>query len=139
MPTLDHLNAKALRELPSKDYVATYEPQSRRVTKLKVLGLMDPRGLNLHGMDVVQDERDSALLWVYLVNHRPPLNSTIDAAKTGADSVVELFKTRIGSNSIEWVQTVSDPQVIVTPNDIVGGSNGKEFWFTNDHAVKTGV
>ncbi|KAG9102547.1 hypothetical protein FRC06_001821 [Ceratobasidium sp. 370] len=138
MPTLGHLNATALRKL-SKDYVATYEPRARKVTKLNVLGLADTRGLNLHGMDIVPDERDSTVLWVYLVNHRPPLDPTVNAAETGADSVIEIFKTRLGSDSIEWVKTMSDPKFIVTPNDIVGGPNGKEFWFTNDHAVKTGM
>ncbi|KAG8747128.1 hypothetical protein FRC10_002177 [Ceratobasidium sp. 414] len=139
MPTLGHLNATALREISPKDYVATYEPRARKVTKLNILGLADTRGLNLHGMDVVPDERDSGLLWMYLVNHRPPLDPTANAAETGADSVIEIFKTRLGSDSIEWVETMSDPKFIITPNDILGGPSGKEFWFTNDHAAKTGM
>jgi arylesterase/paraoxonase len=139
MPTLDALNATALREVTSKDYVATYEPRSRQVTKLEVLGFAEPRGLNLHGMDVVPDERDPELLWVYLVNHRPPLDLSVNAAEVGSDSVIEIFTTRLGSNSIEWVKTVGDREIVLTPNDIIGGSNGREFWFTNDHHVKIGV
>ncbi|QRV94112.1 hypothetical protein RhiJN_22130 [Ceratobasidium sp. AG-Ba] len=138
-PALGHLNATALRALSSKDYVATYDPTSRKVTRLDLLGLDDPRGLNVHGMDVVTDEHDPSLVWIYLVNHRPPLDPNADAAEIGADSVIEIFKTQLGSDSMKWIKTVSDEKVIVTPNDIVGSSNGKEFWFTNDHGAKTGI
>jgi arylesterase/paraoxonase len=139
MPTLDALNATAMRAITSKDYVATYEPRSRKVTKLEVLGFAEPRGLNLHGMDVVPDEHDPELLWVYLVNHRPPMDPTVDATEAGADSAIEIFTTRLGSNSIAWVKTIEDSEVVVTPNDIIGGSNGQEFWFTNDHHAKLGM
>ncbi|KAG8750658.1 hypothetical protein FRC12_012770 [Ceratobasidium sp. 428] len=90
-------------------------------------------------MDVVPDEHDANLLWVYLVNHRPPLDPAVDAAKVGADSAIEIFKTQVGSSTMEWVKTVEDPSIIVTPNDILGGSNGQEFWFTNDNSVKVGL
>jgi arylesterase/paraoxonase len=139
MPTLDHLNSSALLARTSKDYVATYDHKSRKVTKLNIVGLTDPRGLNVHGMDVVADEHDSDLLWVYFVNHRPPLDPSVDARQVGADSSIELFKTRLGTDSIEWVRTFVNPEIIVTPNDIVGGTNGKEFWFTNDHQSKLGL
>jgi arylesterase/paraoxonase len=139
LPALDIFNSTALRARSTSDYVATYDPRSRTVTKLNVLGLVDPRGLNLHGMDVVQDRDDAELLWVYLVNHRPPLDPTVDAAQVGADSVIEIFKTRVGARSIEWVGTVSDLEIIVTPNDVTGGANGQEFWFTNDHRTKLGL
>lgn len=139
MPTLDALNATALLEKTSSDYVATYEPKSRTVTKLKVLGFTEPRGLNLHGMDVVVDERDSNLLWIYLVNHRPPLDLSVDASQVGADSVIEIFKSQVGTNSMGWVKTMSHSSIIITPNDIVGGTNGQEFWFTNDNHVKVGL
>lgn len=139
MPTLDALNATALLEKSSSDYVATYDPRSRKVTKLEILGLTEPRGLNVHGMDVVVDEHDSTLLWVYLVNHRPPLDLLVDASRVDADSVIEIFKSRVGANFIEWVQTIEDAKVIITPNDIVGGANGQEFWFTNDNPVKQGL
>ncbi|KAF8608962.1 calcium-dependent phosphotriesterase [Ceratobasidium sp. AG-I] len=139
MPAMDNFNATALRDNSSTDYVATYDPRSRVVTKLVTAGLADPRGLNVHGMDVVVDERDQTLLWIYLVNHRPPLDPSVDAERLGADSVVEIFKTHVGANLMEWVATVDDPKIMVTPNDIVGGSNGQEFWFTNDHDRKRGL
>ncbi|KAF8608964.1 serum paraoxonase/arylesterase [Ceratobasidium sp. AG-I] len=139
MPTLDALNATALLEKTSSDYVATYDPKSRTVTKLKVLGLTEPRGLNLHGMDVVPDEHDPTLLWIYLVNHRPPLDLSVDASQVGADSVIEIFKSRVGADSMDWVKTVSDPNIIIAPNDVLGGTTGQEFWFTNDNHVKVGL
>ncbi|KAG8748751.1 hypothetical protein FRC12_013803 [Ceratobasidium sp. 428] len=139
MPAATNFNATAFRARTVPDYVATYNPDSRIITKLEVLNFAEPRGLSVHGMDVVPDEQDSDLLWVYLVNHRPPLDPTVDANVVGADSAIEIFKTRVGASTMEWVKTVEDPSVIVTPNDILGGANGQEFWFTNDSPIKTGA
>ncbi|KAG8743248.1 hypothetical protein FRC10_012292 [Ceratobasidium sp. 414] len=138
-PGGEHFNATAFRARSDPDYVATYNPRSGEITKLQLSNFMEPRGLSLQGMDVVPDEHDADLLWVYLVNHRPPLDPAVDAAKVGADSVIEIFKTRVGTRTMEWVKTVEDPSVIVTPNDVIGGANGQEFWFTNDNAVKVGL
>ncbi|KAG9103588.1 hypothetical protein FRC06_009722 [Ceratobasidium sp. 370] len=138
MPAANNFNATAFRARSIPDYVATYNPSTRTVTKLEVSNFAEPRGLSVHGMDVVPDEHDANLLWVYLVNHRPPLDLTADAAVVGADSAIEIFKTRVGASTIEWVKTMEDPSVMVTPNDIMGGANGQEFWFTNDSPVKTG-
>ncbi|KAH7339446.1 hypothetical protein B0J17DRAFT_655144 [Rhizoctonia solani] len=135
MPTLDALNATTVLTRSVHDYLATYDIRTGEITRLTLRGLVDPRGLNLHGMDVVPDEADSTMLWIYLVNHRP--NS--DSAHKGADSVIEIFKTRIGVDYVQWVHTVEDAQVMVTPNDIIGGGNGQEFWFTNDNGVKIGM
>jgi arylesterase / paraoxonase len=100
---------------------------------------VDWKGYHAHGMDVVRStlpgEEDTA--WVYAVNHRPP-ESAADARKVGADSVVEIFKTRIGSDVLEHVRTVRDEHV-VTPNDLVGRSDGKGFWVSNDRAMKVGL
>ncbi|CUA74444.1 hypothetical protein RSOLAG22IIIB_05553 [Rhizoctonia solani] len=139
MPSAFNLNSSALRDRTSTDYVATYDHRTRTATRLDMLGLDDPRGLNVHGMDVVADDVDSDLLWIYLVNHRPPLDPSTDAYLVGADPVIEIFKTRIGSKIIEWVRTLEDPEVIVSPNDVVGGTNGKEVWFTNDRRARTGA
>jgi len=90
-------------------------------------------------MDVVTStipgEEDIA--WVYAVNHRPP-EPAADATKVGADSVVEIFKTKIGSNVLQHVRTVRDTHV-VTPNDLVGRPDGKGFWASNDHSAKVGL
>ncbi|KAG8763775.1 hypothetical protein FRC11_012778 [Ceratobasidium sp. 423] len=134
-----HLNSSALSERTSMDYIATFDPRSHVVTRLDVIGLTDPRGLNVHGLDVVTDEVDSDILWVYLVNHRPPLDPLVDARQVGADPTIEVFKTHLGSNAIEWTHTFEDLQVVVSPDDVVGGADGKEVWFTNDRRARTGM
>ncbi|CAE7061263.1 unnamed protein product [Rhizoctonia solani] len=139
MPAAFKLNASALRGRTSTDYVATYDPRTQTVTRLDAFGLDDPRGLNLHGFDVVADEVDSNTLWIYLINHRPPIDPSVDAHHTGADPAIEIFKTRLGSSTMEWVRTLEDSDVIISPNDVVGGRNGKEVWFTNDRRARTGV
>ncbi|CAE6479856.1 unnamed protein product [Rhizoctonia solani] len=136
MPALQHFNSTRLEETPSEDYVATYDTRSHKITKLSVIGFMDPRQLNVHGMDVVPDERNPDLLWVYLVNHRPPPPGS---PSNGADSAIEVFKTHLGSSYMEWVRTFAHPEIIATPNDVVGGPNGKEAWFTNDYPAKQGL
>ncbi|CAE6511783.1 unnamed protein product [Rhizoctonia solani] len=135
MPAIQHFNSSHLEGTPSEDYVATYNPQSYEMTKLSIVGFTDPRQLNVHGMDVVPDEHNPDMLWVYIVNHRPPLPGS---PKAGADSAIEVFKTRLGSSYMEWVRTFAHPEIIMTPNDVVGGSDGKEAWFTNDYPVKQG-
>jgi arylesterase / paraoxonase len=117
------------------DYVAVFNPQSRKVTRLGLTGFNNARALSLHGMDVVPDSEDPNQLWVYLVNHRVPLEG--DPAKVGADSVVEVFKTYLESPTLEHIRTVEDERII-TPNDLIGSDDGKSFYVTNDRAAKTG-
>jgi hypothetical protein len=116
--------------------VATYNPQSGKVTKLKTVNFNSPRGLSLHGMDVVPSSSNPSELWIYLVNHREPLNG--DPKVVGADSSVEIFKTALGGSTMEYVRTVEDP-LVLTPNDLTGTPDGKAFWVTNDYGVKTGL
>jgi len=73
---------------------------------------------------------------VYLVNHQPFADK--DPRKFGANSTIEILKTRIGGSTLTHVHTVHSP-VIVTPNDLVGSSDGKSFHFTNDANAKTGL
>lgn len=96
------------------------------------------RGLNLVGLDVVESDTEKNVLWVYVINHRPPLPPA--TAKThGADSSVEIFRTTAGSDTFEYVRTVDDPEYIVTPNDVVGLSDGSGFWVSNDHVTRVGL
>ncbi|QRV79474.1 urea active transporter 1 [Ceratobasidium sp. AG-Ba] len=139
MPTLDALNATAVRSRAIGDYVATYDIDTGKITKLDTVGLVEPRGLNVHGMDVVPDQGDPNKLWIYIVNHRPPVDLLVDAHSGGANSVIEIFTTTLGTGHMNWVRTVEDPKVVVTPNDVVGGTNGEEFWFTNDNGHKIGI
>ncbi|PPQ95320.1 hypothetical protein CVT26_008165 [Gymnopilus dilepis] len=118
------------------DYVATYDPKTSTITRLDALGFESPRGLSLHGMDVVPSAADPSELFIFLVNHRAPLNDL--PKNVGADSVIEIFKTKLGSKAMTHIKTVKDP-VILTPNDIVGSPDGKTFYFTNDHDSKVGL
>jgi hypothetical protein len=86
-------------------------------------------------LDIVPSATDPKELFVYAVNHRKPVHG--QAKLVGADSVVEIFKTTVGGNTLTHVRTIKSP-IIDTPNDLVGSSDGKSFYFTNDHGLKIG-
>jgi arylesterase / paraoxonase len=86
-------------------------------------------------LDVVPSAADPKELFVYAINHRKPIHGR--AKVVGADSVVEIFKTTVGGNTLTHVRTIKSP-IIDTPNDLVGSPDGKSFYFTNDHGVKIG-
>lgn len=70
-----------------------------------------------------------------LINsHRPPLDRANSAA-TGADSVIEIFETRLGAKEVNWVKTVKH-ELIRTPNNIAA-VGPRQFYFTNDHKRKS--
>ncbi|KAL1734760.1 hypothetical protein EV714DRAFT_201961 [Schizophyllum commune] len=130
LPALNYYNASARS---GNDYVALYDPSTDSFIKLDVVGLDDPRGLSLHGMDVVPSSEEPEMLWVYLVNHRPPVGLLATESLTHSeDPSIEIFTTRAGSNTLRHVRTVADPVVLHSPNDVAGSPDGKEFWFTND-------
>ncbi|KAH9484989.1 Serum paraoxonase/arylesterase 2 [Psilocybe cubensis] len=138
IPAMNQLNATGASH---EDYVATYDPSTSQIIRLRPSADFNHgRGLSLHGMDVVTSSSDPDVLYVYLVNHRAPLadgNTPVNAEQTGADSVIEIFKTTIGGKTLEHVKTIEHP-VIITPNDVVGSSDGNSFYFTNDHGVRVG-
>ncbi|KAL0061530.1 hypothetical protein AAF712_011673 [Marasmius tenuissimus] len=84
-------------------------------------------------MDVVPSASNPKELFVYMVNHRVPLNG--NAKDVGADSVIEIFKTTLSSGKLTHLKTIEHP-AIVTPNDVTGFPDGKSFYFTNDHYDK---
>jgi hypothetical protein len=86
-------------------------------------------------MDVVASASNPRELFVYVVNHRKPVRGP--GKQVGADSVVEIFKAAVDGNTLTHLRTVESP-VIDTPNDLVGSSDGRSFYFTNDHGVKIG-
>ncbi|KAG8821205.1 hypothetical protein FRC19_011333 [Serendipita sp. 401] len=143
-PAVDHLaKAKPVSDMDYFAIVDTSKPLSpSAVTIPKITGLPthDPtfRGLNFVGLDVVESSTEPGHLWVYVINHRPPL-PPLKAQTYGADSCVEIFKTKIGSDTLEHVRTIEDPEHLVTPNDIVGKDDGSGFWVTNDHVVRVGL
>ncbi|KAF8629258.1 hypothetical protein AX17_005837 [Amanita inopinata Kibby_2008] len=134
IPAVGRLNETAASR---DDYVAIYDPKSSQVTRLKVKNFGNVRGLSLHGMDVVPSSTKPEQLFVYLINHRAPPNGQ-SANLVGADSVVEIFETQVGSSVLTHVKTVEDP-AIITPNDVIGYGDGQTFYVTNDHGEKTGL
>jgi len=87
-------------------------------------------------MDVVPSASNPKELFVYVVNHQPFMDK--DPLKFGANSTIEIFKTKVGGSTLTHLHTVHSP-VIISPNDIVGSADGKSFHFTNDGATKTGL
>jgi len=96
--------------------------------------------LNLHGFDVWID-KNSDILRIALINHRPPFDpvtgAPLDASKVGANSTIEIFQTKTGSDTMRHIRTHSN-KVISTPNR-VQWVNENAFIFTNDHNSKTGI
>ena len=107
---------------------------------LKLSGYIDSLGgnaIDLHGFDVeILDEKS---LRFYLVNHRPPVNGSLelDATKFGANSTVEIFDVARGKETKEmkWVRTVAD-EAIFTPNKVTATHDGG-FLLTNDKSAKS--
>jgi len=121
----------------TEDYIATYDPATSRITRLTMPDFNNGRGFSSHGMDVVPSDSDPSVLFVYLVNHRVPLGG-VPAKVVGADSVIEVFKTKVGGKTLEHVKTVEDP-IIIAPNDVIGSADGTSFYFTNDHGTRVGL
>jgi arylesterase/paraoxonase len=122
-------------KVSSNDYIATYDPATDTVTRLTFSGFPTSQGYSSHGLDVVPSAANPRELFVYAINHRKPVHG--QGKLVGADSVVEIFKTTVGGNTLAHVRTIESP-IINTPNDLVGSSDGRSFYFTNDHGVKVG-
>ncbi|KDR75055.1 hypothetical protein GALMADRAFT_523479 [Galerina marginata CBS 339.88] len=121
----------------TEDYVATYDPATSRITRLTMPDFNNGRGFSSHGMDVVPSDADPTVLFIYLVNHRVPLGG-VRAKDVGADSSIEIFKTKVGGKTLEHIKTVEDP-TIIAPNDVIGSADGTSFHFTNDHGSRVGL
>ncbi|KAI6046091.1 hypothetical protein EDC04DRAFT_1872068 [Pisolithus marmoratus] len=134
MPAVNRFNASGMSE---DDHVAVYDYETNSVTRLAFTGLSSRGGISLHGMDVVSSAQEPSTLYVYLVNHRKPAAG--DPSRVGADSVIEVFETRLGDSELRHIRTFESPTVIITPNDVVGSPDGKSVYFTNDHARKSGL
>ncbi|KAK2464159.1 hypothetical protein APHAL10511_003616 [Amanita phalloides] len=133
IPAVGRLNASAASR---NDYVALYDPSTSTTTRLSIANFNSDRGLSLHGMDIVPSSADPNHLFIYLINHRAPLNGQL-ANLVGADSAVEIFETHVGSSVLTHIKTVEHP-TIITPNDLVGFGDGNSFYVTNDHGEKLG-
>lgn len=71
-------------------------------------------------------------------NHRPPTD--VDVHTYGANSTIEVFQLERGSESLEFVRTISSPEVVFTPNSVLDLGDGEEggVLVTNDHSSKVG-
>ena len=132
-PATLHLNASALPEI-STDHISTYNFVTGEITQLELKGLPAvAKGIWVHAIEIRADEKDSDQLTVMLNSHRPPQDRSTSHL-VGADSVIELFRTTVGSTTLEWVKTVAHP-LIRTPNNIAAVGSDK-FYISNDHARK---
>ena len=107
---------------------------------LKTLGVEEGFGdLDLHGFDVT---RTAGGLRFWLLNHRPPVDAQgvqlKDATKFGANSTVEIFDLKAGSDELKHVKTIHD-KAIISPNNLAVEDDGVGFLLTNDHSGKVGM
>lgn len=143
-PSLNRLSKPKVP--PELDFFAIIDatpPLSRgSIKRVNLVGLPtnrpDWRGLNFVGLDVVDSDTEKDVLWIYVINHRPPLLPA-EAKSHGADSSVEVFKTTVGNDTFKYVRTVEDPGYIMTPNDVIGLPDGLGFWISNDHSARVGI
>lgn len=135
LPAFDFLDVSARLD-QEDDYIAMYDFSTSTVSRLSLSGFEDPRGLFVHGFDVIPSSTDPNQLFVYIINHRPPIDD--DPSIVGPDSVIEIFATTVGGTILNHLATVRHP-VLETPNDVLGLPDGQSFYFTNAHGSKTGL
>lgn len=142
--SVGHLNATG-RSFTDRIAVLDTRGSGPLASRLKWLSLENFSGingdgtLNLHGFDIRGDKHTN-ILRILLINHRPPFDpitgAPLDASKVGANSTIEQFQTKAGTNTMRHVRTyVND--IIQTPNRVAWMSEDT-FVFTNSHSAKVG-
>jgi len=127
---------------PGSNYVALFNTETESVTRLRLEGF-DPHNLQgMHGLDAFVDRKvdGSPKVTLFLVNHRLPADLD-QVHETGADSTIEVFETRLGSNYATHLRTLRDEDFIVTPNALVATSP-TTFYLTNgalSHSSECGL
>lgn len=137
-PAMSNLNRDRM-PVPSLDYIAILDLKThahRRVSLTNLPAHILKYGLHTHGLDLhvesySKDSEDELSVTLYMINHNPP-DPIHQAPSLGAQSVIEVFKTKIGSSEAEYQTTVSHP-LVLTPNNLVAISSSS-FYVTNDHA-----
>lgn len=133
VPATLHLNATQLPE-KSTDYIAVFDLASRSYRRLTLKGLPEEaQGIWVHAIDLWRSPKDPNHLTIFINSHRPPKNRAL-APKEGADSVVEIFETLVGTDEASYVKTVKDP-LVRTPNNIAA-TGPRTFYVSNDHRYK---
>ncbi|KDE03691.1 hypothetical protein MVLG_05822 [Microbotryum lychnidis-dioicae p1A1 Lamole] len=134
LPAILHLNASKLPE-HSVDYVAVMDLNTLKHRRLEIVAPTEvTKDFNTHAIEGFHRASDRKHLTLFLNSHRPPAEGRDLAPKLGADSVIEVFETRTGSNQLKWLKTIRHP-LIRTPNNIVATSE-TSFYVTNDHRHK---
>ncbi|GAA5983769.1 hypothetical protein JCM10908_005917 [Rhodotorula pacifica] len=134
VPATLHLNAT---ELPQKstDYIAVFDLASRMHHRLTLKGLPEEaNGIWVHAIDLWRSPEDPNHLTIFVNSHRPPKDRKL-ALTQGADSVIEIFETLVGTDEARYVKTISSPH-IRTPNNIAA-TGPRTFYVSNDHRYKT--
>jgi hypothetical protein len=122
-PAMNLLDASAMPTV-SPGYFAMYDTRTGQRQRLDLAGL--DAGFNPHGFDLfVEQVGDERRATIFAISHRMPSAG----AEEGADSVIEVFETTIGTSTFDHVRTLRDP-FIVTPNSVVALSPST-FYVTN--------
>lgn len=112
-----------------------FDLASRSYRRLTLKGLPEEaNGIWVHGIDLWRSPQDPNHLTIFINSHRPPKNRAL-APTQGADSVIEIFETLIGTDEARYVKTVKSPH-IRTPNNIAA-TGPRSFYVSNDHRYKT--
>lgn len=128
-----HLDAERLPS-ESTDYIALYDFNSGTHQKLRLTGLpAEAHGIWVHGISAWVHTDDTQKLTIAINSHRPPQDRA-SAHSKGADSVIELFDTRVGDKELRHVATIKQ-DLVRTPNSLalVGP---RKVYLTNDHRRK---
>ena len=142
--SVGHLNATG-RGLTDRIAVLDTRGPGRLASRIKWLSIENFSGikgdgtLNLHGFDIRADKHTD-ILRILLINHRPPFDpvtgAPLDASKVGANSTIEQFQTKAGTDKMRHVRTFVNEH-IQTPNRVAWMSEDT-FVFTNSHSAKVG-
>lgn len=138
-------------------YLVTYDPSTKKVTRLTAKGFDSPRGLSPFGMDIVPSTHNPDELTIYVINMRPPLVdldpnlppgvreekrdevASARSKKEGPDPSIEVFRYVLGGDTVQYVATWTDENIVISPNDVVGLPDGKGAWFTNTLPYRSGI
>lgn len=114
---------KSLNKSAFHDYIATFDPDTKKVTKLTFEGF-EGHDFVGHGVSLIPAE-DGESNYVFVVNHE----------RTG--SVVSVFQHKRGASTIQYLHEFKSPG-LYTPNSVAAISP-YEIYSTNDHYFPSGT
>ncbi|GAA5935773.1 hypothetical protein JCM3775_007325 [Rhodotorula graminis] len=133
VPATSHLNATELPTV-STDYIALLDINTRQYKRVRLDGLPPAaNGIWVHAIELYRSPSNPNKLTIFVNSHRPPSDRSL-APTQGADSVVEIFDTEVGSDSARYVKTIQHP-LVRTPNSIAAVTD-RSFYVSNDHRHK---